>query len=470
VNQLLTTAAGSDGIPNTADDVPFAVCLPAPDPNQPELPLCPGAGTYRVMLLENEEADANLLADSDWLLRLEARGASAAVETTLLTDVELVPETTTVFDYPIVAWRVNLDGNAVLGRKCADLGNPPGCTDNFMRMYILSHGNRNVNFFGLEGEPLVTTAMNKVYAEEIQFYNQQNKPLSDLCSRCEPQTAANPVFRGPDAAPYNGVPQYDLQAPQLERQPLDLEPYYLAAKAQESTDGKATHHLRGPVGTKHVIDCNTHPDFAGGFTGLIYVERGNNLEFKGKCVINGTIAHEGMSWIDTFDPITNTTTRTVYGYLTLNQASLRLDSYGTTDPNTGKYSGFAPGLAIAGAPILAFQKNPKHSVHIKGFVMGGNYIKVDDKATSSFIASDNGIIEGGVFGVFGVWGEDNLDGPYWKGPQDEVYSGAVGYWIHQMRIGGGANVLFLKPPETPPGFPPMMKSDTRPTIKAWRSL
>ncbi len=315
-----------------------------------------------------------------------------------------LPSPKTAFDYTVAGRGINLDGNATIG-SIAERAS----------MYV------DANDVGLSPAYLVTGNANNIWASQIDFYNPHRLSLSTLCPNCPNASIFHP-----------GTPPvvFNLNARRIPPIALALGPYYTAAVSQQ-TLGQLYHHLTHDTAFTDAT-----------LEGVVYVECGVDVTFRGTSVVHGTIVHEGVC--------------ANRGGIKINSnGSLAINSYAGTNP-------VAPGLAIIGAPYLSFGNTT--SIDIVGFVM--SYGKPPTSASrgggGSKIAA-TGTIQGGLIGVDG----DAVIASYpdlarVEGPGA---SGVITWPLAEVDVGGTTHVIFRPTPES--SIPETPATSEKPTVLLW---
>lgn len=300
-----------------------------------------------------------------------------------------------VFDYAVAGTMLNMDGNARIG-------------DPF---------NRATVYLSASGSSLTTTAGNQVWATKVDFANPSNDSLATLCPRCDPHDTGvfpNPVvFHSSSVAP--------RPSPKIA-----LTQYYNTARAQEASDpGK--HYL-----TSDTLFTNAT------INGLLYVECGVTVTFKGLTTINGTIIHEGCG------------------------GSLELQKEGSTSANlivnseaaTFQFGApMAPGMAIVGAPRLGFSSQA--SIDITGHLMhdpGGTFAPTGT-ITGGFIGINAGTVAAANPGMVNNPGPGTTNAITWR--------------LYGVHLGGSTAVVFKHLETSPPGL--IGSSSSSATLLLWQA-
>lgn len=358
-----------------------------------------GEGTYRVVVEDDgTPGDAFVRLVSTGTINDDARQILRAT-------VWLPVPTPQALDYAVSADGLRLVGNSKLGDGALDgsgrvplhitaTGDPAGSPQ---RWALETPGNSAV-----------------IYASHVEFLNPWNQTLDQLCEKCTnpgifPTTPAPaPVFNtsGVSALPH---PSFDFR------------PYYDKAIEQCQLEGYTQQACRdGTAGSYHHITTDrtiTNETLEG----MIYVESGVQLTFKGDVAIRGTIVHEGTSYTFNWNGQSGRWDRVDdYGTIDMSSGHLAINSYSPTDIDQDGTSeaAFAPGMAILGGPILHWSNNisledpnDPSAPGIRGFVMVGSYYvgpSVDGSNVAENHIGADGLIEGGVIGVWSEpkWADD----------------------------------------------------------------
>ncbi len=316
--------------------------------------------------------------DTDGLIVVTAEGKSVGVTKVtqrILATVQVGNPGGQAFNYAVAGSTINLDGQARIGTAFDTVKDAA-------KLYMEDSPT---------GGTLITTASSKVYAGQLDFVNLANLPLytgsPSLCPRCDDGS----VF------PLQPVDLLaNLHAPKLPSIVIDLAPYYSEALREQTIDGNSYHHLTSDQTLQNVT-----------LQGLIYIECGVNVVFKGTSTVNGTIVHEGCG-----------------GNINIgSNGRLTIDSTVST-PTFGVP--FEPAIAILGQPDLGWGNTT--TIDIKGFVM--------HNATRSVI-NTTGTIIGGVIAINAPSNSkmQNNPGPGGAGP-------IVWGPFSVAHLGGSTNVIF----------------------------
>ncbi|MDP3703511.1 MAG: hypothetical protein Q8R78_03925, partial [Candidatus Omnitrophota bacterium] len=288
--------------------------------------VCQGISGCTYLVRDDVEPDGDPLVDSNQIVLVTSTGAVGAGSSTLQASVQL-PVGGNIFDWGVFARGAFMHNNAQIG----DLGNQVPIH--------LKHD------FAIE-------LGNDIYAPFVRFGFGLNG-----CPQCEAGNLA--VLHGPDPGT---LPAFQINQafglPSGSATTLDLSPYYAQAIQEcmaeapghtqadcESGAAGSRHHITGSIGDTVTIS-NGPP-----INGIIYVEKGVNLDLEGTVVINGTIVHEGYAENGN------------QGRLRFkSNANITIDSTAGADP-------FAPGMAVVGgAQLDSFDTT---AVNVQGYMMGG---------------------------------------------------------------------------------------------------
>ncbi len=442
-------------------------------------------GTYSVSV----QQDAANQADA--LVKLVATGTSGGRSRTLNIVVELPTVAPGPFNYVVAATTINISGNSAL----------MGSSANRVPIYI---NGTTVGSGGKTVYPFETVTSDTIWAVQVDFLNPGNLSTVDqLCRHCT-NAAVFPVVPPP-------APVFNLHAPPVPAPVLDLHPYYQEAIQECTTAGntQADCEAGTPWTINHITTDRTIDGGTGTpalLEGVIYVEAGVTLTFKGNVIVHGTIVHEGTGLV-----WTNSGTRKAVnpnlpgacssgcslsmqpGYIKLASGTiLSIDSNSTWYYNPMLHP-FAPGLAIIGGAILDWPNNstlanpgsyPSFN-GINGFVMAGNFSGLDESRMAA-----TGTIQGGLIGVESAVNSyvnsaannnttvvDHTTAYPYLVPGPTYYSylppdpNVATYGLSYMNIPGSASLQFKPLPSTSPGFPSGAGSGgnglQKPTIRMW---
>jgi len=332
------------------------------------------------------EDDGNPTND---IVQVRAEGSVAGVTQRLRATVRLGQS---IFDQGVMAWEIAMSGNAEIG-------------EDGIRPIVSAHQNFTVG------------PVNDVYVSAIRMGVPITTGPGGSCPECNNPINFHPTHPGP------GVPGVLLPAAVTT---LSLAPYYGQAIAECQAQGytpaacangtaPSYHHIVSDA----TISAAAYP---GGLDGVIYVEKGVNLDIASDVEIRGTIVHEGY---DDRQGVKR-------GHLQITGANVVIDSTG---------SSFAPGVAVVGGPL--FISTDGSSATIRGFVMVGSTYSGDTPNTFA----GNLAVEGSV--ISSCW-FPNLIPHSTLGPG----VGAVNWdtVLHQIELKDGVMVKYRTPPQMPPGF------------------
>ena len=281
------------------------------------------------------------------------------------------------FKYAMAGNQINLDGHASIGTW-------------------LDPADLYIEESRTSGSQSMTAASgNVIYTKKMDFVNPLNLPLYAGCPTCLcPNCNNGGIF------PFQPTDSFaNLQAPKLPPIQIDLQPYYTEAIRQQSIDGKSYHHITATPAQPFNNET---------LEGVIYIECGVSVAFKGNVTVNGTIIHEGCA-----------------GNLKINsQGHLTIDS---ARPTATFGEPFEKGIAVLGQPDILWGNTT--SIDITGYVM---------YAAMRSTISTTGTIVGGIIAINAP---DNLqmkNDPNGPGSAGLVTWGPFG----DANLGGTTNIIF----------------------------
>ncbi len=402
-----TILRGADNTPNTTDDGRLALVT---------TPL----GSYTITVTDNTDGDNNLFLDADGIVIVRSRGDVGGLQPVTISATLDLPGNP--FQNALMACAVRFQDNARLGNSFD--------TD----LPVLLN-------FSLE-----TELSNRMYATDLYF---TSNPGS--CNHC-----SNPIVY-PNAPTIHGG-QNPLQA-RAKNSLLDLRPYYDVAIEQcvaenPAAPGRLAACTNGTANSVHHITADTMLNNTT-INGIIYVERGVNLDLQGNVQINGTIVHEGYNHQGAL-------ASSPAQALNFGRIKLLTGAHLTIDSTTG--APFAPGVAMVSGAI--FRTSSATTTDVTGYMMvGGGGPELGYSPESRFLGS--GQVSGGILTSYGL-SYQLASGPGTEGPARIAAAGggfgpinwavAPGVdWngFNEMDddgVGDNIELLFVPPSQQPPGF------------------